>query len=152
TRVEQVALEEYLTIGDGDDIRRDIGGYVPGLGLDDGQGRQGTAAFYEMTDRFGEIVHIPGHPVIGDDLGGTFEEAAMQIEDVTGICFTARGTAKQQGYFTVSHGLLGEVIIDDECGPAGVPEELADGGAGKRRIELQRRRVGCRSGHDDRVI
>ena len=38
-RVEEVGLEEDLAVGDGDDVGRDVGGDVAGLGLDDREAR-----------------------------------------------------------------------------------------------------------------
>src|SRR5918999_46658 len=42
TREEKVRLQEDLTVGDRDYVRRDIGGHVPALRLDDRQRRQRT--------------------------------------------------------------------------------------------------------------
>ena len=43
-REEEVGLEEDLPVGDRDHVRRDVGGDVAGLRLDDRQGRQRAAA------------------------------------------------------------------------------------------------------------
>ena len=42
--VEQLGLQEDLAVGDGDDVRRNVGGNVTRLRLDDGQSRQAAAA------------------------------------------------------------------------------------------------------------
>ena len=42
TLVEELSLQEDLTVSDGDDISRDVGRYVTSLGLNDGQGSQGS--------------------------------------------------------------------------------------------------------------
>ena len=40
TFVEELSLKEDLTVSDGDDIGRDVGGHITGLGLNDRQGGQ----------------------------------------------------------------------------------------------------------------
>src|SRR6185436_6099392 len=64
---EQFGLEEDLAVGDRDDVGRDIGRNVAGLGLDDRQRGQRAVAV--------GVVH----------LGGALEQAAVQVEDVAGI-------------------------------------------------------------------
>merc|ERR550519_3125849 len=44
TFVEQLCLQEDLTVSDGDDIGGDVGGHVTSLGLDDGESSEGAAA------------------------------------------------------------------------------------------------------------
>jgi hypothetical protein len=46
TGVKEVALEEDLTVGDGDHVGWDIGGHVTGLGFDDRQGGQRSTALH----------------------------------------------------------------------------------------------------------
>ena len=71
THVKQLRLQVNLAVGDGDDVGRDISGNVAGLGLDDGQGRQRAAA---------QCVVKPG---------GAFEQAAVEIENISGIGLAA---------------------------------------------------------------
>ena len=76
--VEQLGLEEDLAIGDGNDVRRDVGGNVARLCLDDGQSRQAAAA-----------------QLVGE-LCGALQQTGVQIEHVAGVSLTSRGTADQQ--------------------------------------------------------
>ncbi len=76
----------------------------------------------------------------------------MQVENVTRIGFTARRTTQQQGHLTVGHGLLGEVIINDQRVLAAVAEVLSHRGRGVRRQELHRSRFGRGCGNHDRVF
>ena len=69
--VEQVGLQEVLTVGDRDDVRRDVGGDVVGLGLDDRQtGQRATAEFVR-------------------ELGAAFQQPRVQEEDVARVRLTA---------------------------------------------------------------
>ena len=76
----------------------------------------------------------------------------MQVEHVARIGLTAGRTAEDQGNFTVGHGLLAQVIVDDQGRTAGIPEIFSDGGAGERGIILKRSRVGGGGGDDDGVV
>jgi len=71
TTEEQLSFQEDLTIGNGNDVGRNIGRHITTLGLDNGQG--GQRASTEL------VVH----------LGRTLEQSRVQVEDVTGIGFTA---------------------------------------------------------------
>ena len=76
----------------------------------------------------------------------------VEIEDVSGVGLAAWGTAQQQRHLSVGHGLLGQIVEDDERVHPVVPEELAHGAAGVGRLVLQRRRVGGGGRHDDAVL
>src|SRR5260221_10633683 len=152
TGVEQVTFQEYLTVGNRDHVGWNIGGYVTGLRFDDGQGSQGATAFHEVADGFGKIVHFSCHAIISDDLCSPFEQTAMQVEYVSGIGFTAGRAAEQEGDFAVGDGLLGKVIIDDQCGFAQIAEVFADSGAGEGSVELQGGGFGSRGGNDHGVF
>ena len=78
TLEEEVALEEDLTIGDGDDVRRDIGRYIAILGLDDRKCGDGTTT---------ELLR---------ETAGTLEESRVQIEDIARIRLTSRCTTEKQ--------------------------------------------------------
>ena len=78
TLEEEVALEEDLTIGDGDDVRRDIGRHITILGLDDR--KCGDGATTELLT----------------ETAGTLEESRVQIEDITRIRLTSRCTTEKQ--------------------------------------------------------
>ena len=111
-RVEQVALQEDLPVGDGDHVGGDVGGDVAGLGLDDRQGGQRAAA------------------LLVAQLAGPLQQAAVQVEDVAREGFAARRAAQQQRHLPVGVGVLGEVVVDAEGVPARVGEVLAHGRAG----------------------
>ena len=131
--VEEVGLEEDLAVGDGDDVGRNVGRDVAGLGLDDGQRGERTAA---------ELV---------GELGAALEQTGMEIEDVAGVGFASWRTAEEQRDFAVAGGVLGEVVVDDEGVLAGVAEVLAHGGGGEGREVLHRRGLGRSGGDDDGV-
>ena len=122
--VEQLGLQEDLTIGDGDDVGGDVGGNIARLRLDDGQSRQAAAA-----------------QLVGK-LGGALQQTGVQIENVAGVSLASRGTADQQRQGTVSHGVLGQVIVDDEDVLALLHEVFAHGAAGVGRDILQGRQLG----------
>ena len=54
----------------------------------------------------------------------------MQVKDIAGVSLTSRRTADQQRQGTVSHGVLGQVIVDDQDVLALMHEVLAHGTAG----------------------
>ena len=88
----------------------------------------------------------------------------MQVEDVARIGLASGRTMQRQRHLTVSHGLLGQVIVDDKHVTAGVGlaggltvlavvhEELADSGTGHRRDVLHRGRIGSGCRNDDGVV
>ena len=76
----------------------------------------------------------------------------MQVEDVARISLASGRTAEDERDFAVGHGLLAEVVVDDERGAACVAEVLADRGSRERRIVLERSRVRCGGGDDDSII
>ena len=96
TAEEELGLQEDLTIRNGNDVSRNVGGHITTLGLDDGQGSERAST--EL------LVH----------LRGTLKETRVKVEDVTGVGLTTGGTTEEQGHLTVGHGLLGQVIVDDE--------------------------------------
>lgn len=52
TLVEELSLQEDLTVSDGDHVGGNVGGHVTGLGLDDGQGSERTAAHLVGPESF----------------------------------------------------------------------------------------------------
>ena len=88
----------------------------------------------------------------------------MQVENVTGIRLASGRTTQGQRHLAIRDSLLGQVVVDAQHVTAGVVrtgrlavlavvhEELAHCGTGHRRDVLQRSGIGCRGGHDDRVI
>lgn len=67
TLEEQFGFQEDLSVGDGNDVGGNVGRDITTLGLDDGQGGQGTTT--EL------LVH----------LGGSLEQSRVQVENVTGV-------------------------------------------------------------------
>ena len=131
--VEELGLEEDLAVGDGNDVGGDVGRHVTGLGLDDGEGGEGSAA------------QVAVH------LGGALEEAGVEVENVAGVGLAAGGAAEEEGHLAVGDGLLGEVVVEDDGVLAVVAEELAHGGPGVGGEELEGGGVGGRGGDDDAV-
>ena len=75
----------------------------------------------------------------------------MKVEHVPGVGLTTGRTAQQKGELTVGPGVLGEVIVDDQCIPPLLHELLSDGAAGVGGDVLQRGGVGGMSGNHDGV-
>ena len=63
-----------------------------------------------------------------------------------------RRTAQEERHLAVDHGLLGEVIVDDQRVAAVVAEMLGHRGGGIGREELHRRGLGRGRGHNDGVV
>lgn len=97
TLVEELGLQEDLTISDGNDVGGNVGGHITTLGLNDGQGSHGTTTV-------GLLVH----------LGGTLEETRVEVEDITGVGLTSGGTTEEERHLTVSNGLLRQIVEDDQ--------------------------------------
>ena len=134
TGVEQVRLQVDLAVGDGDDVGGDVGRDVAGLGLDDGQGRQGAAA---------ELRRQLGRPL---------QEARVQIEHVARVGLAPGGTPQQERHLPVGPGVLGQVVVDDEGVLPLLHELLAHGAAGVGGQILQGGRVGGVGRHHDGVL
>lgn len=134
TLVEQLSLQEDLTVSDGNDIGGNIGRDITTLGLDNGQSSHGTATKL--------VVH----------LGSTLQETGVQIEDITGVSLTSGGTTEQQRHLTVGNSLLRQIVVDDQGVLAVVTEPLTDGGTGERSKVLKRRSLGSSSGDDNGVF
>lgn len=132
--VEKLGLEEDLSVGNGNDVGGDVGGHISSLGLDDGEGGEGSSTKV--------AVH----------LGGALEEAGMEVEDVTGVGLTSRGTTEEEGHLAVGYGLLGEIVVEDDGVLAVVAEELSHGGSGVGGEELQGSGVGRGGGDNDAVV
>merc|ERR1711884_273211 len=134
TLVEQLSLQEDLSVSDGDDVGGDVGGHITSLGLDDGQGGQGATS------------HGVGH------LGSTLKQPGVKVKDIAGVSLTARGTPEQQGHLPVSDGLLGQVVEDDHSVHAVVTEVLSHGHARVGGEVLQGSGVGGGGRDDDGVL
>ena len=133
-REEEARLEEDLAVGDRDDVRRDVGGDVAGLRLDDRQRGQRAAA-----------------EVVGE-LARALEQPRVEVEDVAGERLAARRAAQEQRELAVRVRVLREVVVDAERVLPRVEEVLAHRAAGERRHPLDRRGLLRRRRDDDRVL
>ena len=134
TLVEQVGLQEALAVGDRDDVGRDEGRDVVGLGLDDRQ-----AGHRATTQLVGK-------------LRATLQQPRMQVEHVTGEGFATRRAAQQQRDRAVGVGLLGQVVEHDEHMLAVVHPVLADGRTGVGRKPFEAGSVRGRGSDDGGVL
>ena len=131
--VEQIRFQINLAVGDRDDVGGDVSGNVAGLRFDDGQGGERTVA------------------ILLADARRPFEQSAVQVKHIAGIGFAARGPLQHQGDLPVGHGVLGQIVEDNQRVHAVVHEPLAHRRAGERRQILVGGRVGSRGGDDDGV-
>jgi hypothetical protein len=106
TLVEELGLQEDLTVGDGNDVGGNVSGDITTLGLNDGKG--GKRSTTEL------VVH----------LGGTLKETRVEVEDtdlllvweilggdfvqnlLAGVGLTSRRTTEKERHLTVGDGLL----------------------------------------------
>ena len=65
------------------------------------------------------------------------QQTRVQIEDITREGFPAGRPAQQQRHLTIGYGVLGEVIINAEGMPAGIPKVLSHRATGIRGYILQ---------------
>src|SRR5690554_4102602 len=145
TGVEQVGFQEDLTIGNGDYVGRYEGRNVTSLGFDDRQCGQGTGLAFHFT--VGELLNV-----VSVYAGSALQQTGVQIENVTRVCFTSWRTTQQQGDLTVGNGLLGQVIVYDQCVFTAVAEELTHGGTGVRSQELHGSRIRGTGSYHDGVV
>ena len=76
----------------------------------------------------------------------------MQIEDVSRVRLSARGSSQQQRDLTIGDRLLGQIVINDQRVLTAVAVVLTHGATRKRREVLHRRRIRSVGGHHDRVV
>lgn len=134
TLEEKLGFEENLSVSNGDDVSGDISGDVTGLGLDDGEGSEGSSS------------------VLLVELGGSLEETRVEIEDISWVGLSTGGSSQQERHLSVGDGLLGQIVVDDEGVSSVVSEELTDGGSGVGGQELEWGGVGGGGGNDDGVL
>ena len=96
TTEEEFSFQENLTIGNGNDIGRDVGRDITTLGFNDGQSSERSTT--EL------VVH----------LGSTLEETRVEVEHITRVGLTTRRTTKEKRHLTVGNSLLGQIIIDNQ--------------------------------------
>ena len=134
TLVEQLGFQEDLTISNGNHIGGNIGRHITSLCLNDGEGSEGASTVV--------LVH----------LGSTLEETRVQIEDITGVSFTTWGTSQKERHLTVSDGLLGQIVIDDETVHTIVTEVFTDSATGVRSQELKGSSIRSGGSNDTSVM
>mmetsp|Transcript_77394 Transcript_77394/g.90181 ORF Transcript_77394/g.90181 Transcript_77394/m.90181 type:complete len:423 (-) Transcript_77394:505-1773(-) len=134
TTSEQLRVKVNLAVGDGNHVGDDVSRHVVGQGLHNGQSCHGTAT------------------LSGGEHGSTLQQTRVQIEDITGVRLTTRGTAEQQRQLTVGNGLLGQIVVNAQAVTATVHEVLTHGHTGVWGKELQTSRLGSCGSHDRRVL
>jgi len=134
TLIEELSLQEDLAIGDGDHIGGDIGRHITSLCLNDGEGSEGAA-----TEG---LVH----------LGCTLKKAGVQVEHITGVGLTTGGSSQKERHLSVSDGLLGKIVVNNEAVLAVVSEELTNSAAGVRGQELEGCSLGGGGSNDNGVL
>ena len=133
-RLEQVVLQIDLAIGDGNHVGWNVGSHVAGLGLDHRQ----------CSQRSGSTLVA--------ELGGAFQQTAVEVEHVAGVRFATRWTTQQQRHLAVGLGLLGKVVIHDESVLAILHPVLANRATTVWGEILERCRVAGRGRDNDRVL
>ena len=113
--------------------------------FDDRQGRQRTRLAFDFA--FGEVFNI-----FFVHAGSALKQTAVEIEHVAGVGFTAWWTAQQQRDLAVSHGLLGQIVINDQRVLTAVAEVFAHGAARIGADVLHGCRLRSRCGHHDGVF
>lgn len=134
TLVEELGLQENLSISDGNDVGWNVSGDITTLGLNDGQGSEGSTTV------------LVGH------LGGTLQKTGVQVENVTGVGLTSGRTTEEEGHLTVGNSLLGQIVEDDDGVLAVVTEPLTHGGGSERSDVLERSGLGSSGGNNDGVL
>ena len=76
----------------------------------------------------------------------------MQVENVSGVSLASRRTAEQQRYGAVSHGVLGQIVVNNQRIAAVIHELFRHGAARVGRDVLHRRGIGRGCGHDGGVL
>jgi hypothetical protein len=134
TTEEELSLQEDLTVSDGNNVSGNVGRHITTLSLNDGESGERSST------------KLVAH------LGSTLKETRVEVEDVTGVSLTTGGTTEKERHLTVSHSLLGQIIVDDEGVLAVVTEPLSHGTAREGSEVLQGSSLGGGSGDDDSVL
>mgnify|MGYP007061352762 CR=1 FL=1 len=134
TLVEKFGFQENLSVGNGNDVSWNISRHITSLSLNDWKSSQ-TATSVSV-----------GH------LSGSFKKSGVEIEDITRVSLSSWRSSKKKGHLSVSNGLLGKIVVDNEGVLSVVSEELSDSASGVRSQELKRSGFGGGSGNDDGVF
>jgi hypothetical protein len=134
TLMEELGLKEDLTVRDGDDVSGDVSGDITSLSLNDGESSQGTGTV--------GLVH----------LGCALKKTGMEVEDITGVSLTTRGSSEEKGHLTVGNSLLGQIVVDDEGVLRVVTEVLTDSATRVGGQELEGSGIRGGGSNDDSVL
>src|SRR5690606_16861263 len=145
TSVEQVGLQEDLTVSNGNHVGRHECRHVTSLSFNNRQSRQRTGLAFNFAVR--EFFYV-----LSIDASSTLQQARVQVENVTRVSFAARRTTQQQGDLTVGPSLLGQVIVHNQGVFTAVAEVFAHGAARVRGDVLHCGGFGRRSSHNDGVF
>src|SRR5690606_38007311 len=145
TGVEEVGLQEYLTVSNRDHVSRDISRNVTCLCFDDRKCCKRPSAFDQVPDRFRKVIHLLCNLVRRVDFSRSFQQSGVKVEYVTWISFTSRRSSQEKGNLTVSHGLLRKIIKYYKCWTSGVSKKLTYRCSCKRSKELHRCWIRSRS-------
>jgi hypothetical protein len=85
-------------------------------------------------------------------LGSSLEKTRVKIEDITREGLSTRRSSKKERHLSVSDGLLGKIVIDDESVLSIVSEVFSDSATRVRSQELKRSGFGSGGSNDDRVF
>ena len=77
TFVEELSFQEDLTVSDGNDISGDIGRDITSLSLNDREGSERSSSVFLVK------------------FGSSFEETGVEIEDVSRVGLSSRGSSEQ---------------------------------------------------------
>lgn len=89
------------------------------MGFNDGEGGKGTGSVV--------LVHF----------SGSLEKTRVEIEDITRVSFSTRGSSQQKRHLSVSDGLLGKIVVDDESVFTVVSEVFTNSATRVRSQELK---------------
>ncbi len=134
TLVEELGLQENLSIGNGNDVRWNVSGDITTLGLNNWEGSEGSTTV------------LIGH------LGSTLEETRVEVEDISWVSLTSWWTTEKEGHLTVCNGLLGQIVEDNDGVLAVVTEPLTHGRTGERSDVLEWSGLGGGGGNNDGVL
>ena len=132
-RMEQLGLEEYLTVGNRNYVCRDISRNIARLSLDYRQCGYRASA------------------VLRSNASGTLEQARMEIEYVSRISLSSRRTADKQRECAVGDSMLAQIVINDEHISALLAKILRHSAARIRCYILQRCTLGGTGGNNDGI-
>jgi hypothetical protein len=134
TFVEELCLQEDLSISDRNNVSWDICGHITSLGLNNWKSGQRTTTVV--------LVH----------LSGSLKKSGMEIEDISWIGLSAWWSSKKKRHLSVSDGLLGKIVIDDESVPSRVSEEFSNSASGIWSQELKWGGIRSSGSNDDSVV